>query len=406
MEEVETVEAWSHKFARLRHGHGWSLNDAADQFIAVSPFHELVQRDSVRRQIVRWERGEIETPAEPTRRAIAKMFDLPVDDFWPPKRSALEVPDRLGSEEFLELVSALQQSRVGVGHLAQAEAEVERLCSAYAGQDAESLTVEVNDWLRTLSGLVTGGRVDLRGHAQALRLTGWLALLRSCLMWDHGAEAESMAARVAAAGIAAELDDPVMAAWTWEIQAWIALTKGDMPLAVSLSNAGIDHAPTAPVAAQLHAQKAKAYARMGDQHKTETALEAIRQVLDANPSPHNVRNHFTVDPTKASFYAMDAHRVLGNNQLADALADTVIRTSSAPDGSVISPMRFAEAELTKALVMARAGAVDEALDLADQALAHGRRSVPSLSMVAREVGNEVGQSKPGIASEWVARLQA
>lgn len=399
----QLVEAWHAKFARLRHAHGWSLTQAADQFIAASAVHTEDQAENVRRQIMRWERGSVEAPTLPTRQAIAYMFDLPLEDFWPSRPLAdIAVPDRLAPDEFSDLIAALRLPRVGQAHLDQAEAEVERLCSNYASEDARALTDEVNGWLRTLNELVTNGRVNLAGHAQVIRLTGWLALLRSCLMWDQGNAASCREARVAAAGLAEDLGDPVMAAWSWEIQAWTALTLGDMPQVVAMAEAGIEVAPTAPVAAQLHAQKAKAYARMRDQHKAEVELDAVRRVLDASPTPSNVRNHFNVDPTKASFYAMDTYRVLGVNGLADGMADTVIQTSSAWDGTIVSPMRLAEAQLTKALILARVGSVDQALDRADLAFSYARQSAPSLSMVAREVAREVGQSNPAEAREWAS----
>ena len=268
-------------------------------------------------------------PTEPTRQAIAYMFDLPLEDFWPIRPLAdAAIPDRLAPDEFSDLISALRLPRVGQAHLDQAEAEVERLCSAYASQDASTLIVEVNDWLRTLGELVTNGRVNLAGHAQAIRLTGWLALLRSCLSWDQGHGTACRAARVAAKGLADDLGDQVMTAWSWEIQAWTALTQGDMPQVVAMADAGLTAAPKSPVAAQLHAQKAKAYARMRDHHKAEVSLDAVRRVLDCCETPANVRNHFNVDPTKASFYAMDTYRVLGSNGLADGMADSVIQTST------------------------------------------------------------------------------
>lgn len=92
-------------------------------------------------------------------------------------------------------------------------------------------------------------------------------------------------------------------------------------------NAGVAAAPNSDVAAQLHAQAAKAHSRMGDRRKTEVELDHVRRVLDAIPAPENVRNHFNVDPTKASFYAMDAYRVLGVDAPADAMATHVIETS-------------------------------------------------------------------------------
>ena len=400
------MEAWYAKFARLRRAHCWSLAQAADQFVAASPLHTADQAENVRRQILRWEKGSVEMPTEPTRQAIACMFDLPIEDFWPTRPLAdIAIPDRLAPDEFSDLVAALRLPRVGQSHLDQAAAEVERLCSGYASQEAGTLTLEVNDWLRTLGELVTNGRVNLAGHAQVIRLTGWLALLRSCLMWDQGNGAGCREARVAAAGLADDLGDQVMTAWSWEIQAWTALTKGDMSQVIAMADAGLRAAPKAPVAAQLHAQQAKAYARMRDQHKAEVSLDAVRRVLDSCPTPANIRNHFNVDPTKASFYAMDTYRVLGSNGLADAMADSVIQTSTAWDGTAVSPMRLAEAQLTKALVQAREGSVDEALSTAELALGHTRQSVPSISMVVREVAREVAQTHPEDARDWADHLQ-
>lgn len=400
-------QQWHEKFIRLQEAHGWSQRQTAHAFIAASPHHTSDQLDSVLTAVKRWRRGEIAEPEPATRSAIAAMFNLPVTDFFPVRPLANEnVPDQLSPDEFTDLVAALRAPRVGEVHLEQAAAEVERLCSAYASQDAGSLTVEVDQWMKTLTSLVGDGRVSLRGHAEVLRLTGWLALLRGCLMWDQGDENATIRARTAAQGLASDLDDGPIAAWSWEIRAWMALTQGDMPNVIAAADAGLRHAPAASVAAQLWAQKAKAYARMRDVHKTEVALEHVRTVLDGCELPGNLRNHFAVDPTKASFYAMDAYRTLGNatSALADAMADTVIATSTSPDGRILSPMRLAEAQLTKAVLAARDGSTDTAIDLAATALGHGRRSTPSLLLVGSEVARELDYREPRAGREFRAHL--
>ena len=111
------------------------------------------------------------------------------------------------------------------------------------------------------------------------------------------------------------------------------------------------------------------------------------------------------DPTKASFYAMDAYRVLGNDSLAEAHAETVIRTSTASDGRIIAPMRLAEAQLTRAVVLARSGDVDGALSLADAAMSYDRRCTPSLGLVGAEVAAEVGRYREGAAAPFMRHLQ-
>lgn len=404
---VDAVEPWYEKFRRLRQGRGWSLHRAAEAYIAASDSHTPGQVENVRTSIARWERGSVKDPDAASKAAIARMFDLPFGDFWSARHMVDEVvPAPLAEAEFADLVAAMRSPRVGVEHLEQAAAQVERLCSEYASRDAAPLVLEVDQWLRDLRGLVANGRVNLAGHGQVLELTGWLALLRSCLMWDRGDALSSQQARVAAAGFAEDLGDGVMGAWTWEIQAWRALTLGDTPQVVAFANAGIEAAPSASVAAQLHALKGKAYARMGDKHKTEVALENVRQVLDTAPTPANLRNHFNVDPTKASFYMMDAYRVLGDDAQAEAMADSVIRTSTAWDGTSVSPMRTAEAQLTKATVSARRGDVDAAVAYVEQGLGHERRSAPSLTLVAREVTAEIGRHDPTTADDFAAHLRS
>lgn len=400
------MELWWQKFQRMRRARGWSLAVAADAFVAASELHTPAQVENVRRSLIRWEHGGVSMPNEATRRAIARMFDLPVSDFWPDRPFAdVVVPERLAPDAFAELIEALRMPKVGAAHLEQAEAEVERLCTAYASIDAKELIIEVDAWAAELAGLVSDGRVNLAGHQQVLRLSGWLALLRSCLMWDQGYEAASRQARVLVDGIAHDLGDPVMAAWGWEIQSWTALTQGDMPQAIAAADAGIAHAPAAPVAAQLWSQKAKAFSRMADKHKTEIALEQVRHVLDHNEPPANVRNHFAVDPTKASFYAMDAYRVLRDDALADAMAETVIRTSRAWDGRVISPMRLAEAQLTRAIVLARNADINGAVSMAEEAISYDRRSSPGLLLVTNELAAEVRRQQPQTAIAFARRVR-
>ena len=68
--------------------------------------------------------------------------------------------------------------------------------------------------------------------------------------------------------------------------------------------------PRHPVAVQLAAQAAKAWARIGDRRQTEVALDRGRRLLDSLPYPDNIDNHFVVNPTKFDFYAMDCYRML------------------------------------------------------------------------------------------------
>jgi hypothetical protein len=102
-------------------------------------------------------------------------------------------------------------------------------------------------------------------------------------------------------------------------------------------------------------------------------------------SPENLDHHFVVDPAKFDFYAMDCYRILGENELARLYAQEVIRSSTDFDGTQRKPMRIAEAQITLGVVAAREGDLNEAIGHGRKALALERQSLPSLTMVARDL---------------------
>jgi hypothetical protein len=52
-------------------------------------------------------------------------------------------------------------------------------------------------------------------------------------------------------------------AWAQEMRAWFALTRGDYRGVLAAAEVGHSVAPHSRAAVQLHAQKAKAWARIG-----------------------------------------------------------------------------------------------------------------------------------------------
>jgi len=172
------------------------------------------------------------------------------------------------------------------------------------------------------------------------------------------------------------------------------VTSGDYHATVAAAREGLAIPRSRGGSVQLLAQEAKAWARLRNRSQVEVSLETGRELLSRLDFPQNPRNHFQVDPTKYDFYAMDCWRITGEDRLAAAAAETVVRSSVAPDGRSISPMRLAEAQLTQATVMARDGDVSGALVLAEAALRVDRRSLPSLLMIAQELVTEVGRIAP------------
>jgi tetratricopeptide (TPR) repeat protein len=177
------------------------------------------------------------------------------------------------------------------------------------------------------------------------------------------------------------------------MHAWFALTRGDYRGVIAAAEAGHSAAPSSRAAVQLYAQKAKAWARIGDRRQVEVALDQGRALLERLPHPDNLDHHFAVDPAKWDFYSMDCYRLLGaassdssENRLAGNYAREVLRMGTDQSGIERSPMRNAEARITLGVVAARDGDLEGALTYGERALSGNRRSIPSLLMVSRELG--------------------
>jgi tetratricopeptide (TPR) repeat protein len=199
---------------------------------------------------------------------------------------------------------------------------------------------------------------------------------------------------IQALSLGTDADRAEIMAWAHEIRAWINLTTGDYHGVIASARAGIEAAPHHAVAVQLAAQEAKAWARLGDRRQTEVSLDQGRSLLDSMPYPENLDHHFVVDPTKFDFYAMDCYRHLAEDNLAENLADEVIRASTDFDGTERAPMRLAEARITLGVVAARRGDLEQAIHCGEEALSGKRKSLPSLLMVSRDLSRVLRDRYP------------
>jgi hypothetical protein len=117
-------------------------------------------------------------------------------------------------------------------------------------------------------------------------------------------------------------------------------------------------------------------------------------LLDSLPYPERPDHHFVVDPDKFDFYAMDCYRLIGDDKLAEMHAREIIRKTTAADGTPLSPMRKAEAEITLGVVAARNGDLEGAISCGRQALTIDRRSGPSLLLVGSELDEALRERYP------------
>jgi transcriptional regulator with XRE-family HTH domain len=292
-----------------------------------------------------------------------------------------------------ELISRMRASDLTPGALESLNATVLDLCCQYAYRDALELRQEAHEWLRHVAELLRRP-VGLKAHQELLVAGGWLALLAGCVEYDLGMRAGAESTRTAAMQLGAEAGHPAIIGWSHEMSAWFALTQGRFKNAIDAAQAGQLAAPRDSARVQLIAQEAKARARLGEKGLARL-LESGRDVLHQLPYPDRPDNHFQVDPAKWDYYAMDVHRLAGDDELTRRHATTVIADSVAPDGHELAPMRIAECRLSLAVVAARQGDLEHAVSLGLAALGGARQSKPHLAMVAAELDQALGDRFPG-----------
>ncbi|MBF6170476.1 XRE family transcriptional regulator [Nocardia blacklockiae] len=356
--------------------------------------HNLPTDSTLLRNWRRWESGE-SRPDDFYAPIIAAAFDTVTAAFFPKARPNRD--DELLSStgmDTLEFIGRLRMSDVSSATLDAIRITAERLCSEYPCTDPHELHAEGTAWLRRITSLLDG-RLTLAQHREVLVLAGWVALLVGCVDYDLGWRTAAEATRRAAVSLGQEAEHAEIIGWGAEMAAWFALTQGNYRGAIEAADAALATTQRLGVGVQLAAQQAKAYARLGDRGRMESALKQGRAILEQLDHPANLDNHFVVDPQKFDFYAMDCCRVAGDDVLAEKYARQVIRNSTGPDGALRKPMRLSEAQLTLAVVAVRGRDLELAVDEGLRAFAGRRRSLPSLLWIAGEAAREMIERFPG-----------
>ncbi|MEQ7008821.1 XRE family transcriptional regulator [Actinopolymorpha sp. B17G11] len=382
------LPAWAERIRRERVLRGWSQADAVRALLTHGG-DSLPGREHVLRRWKSWEAGE-HKPDDRYQGLIAATFGTARHAMFPVGRrdASGELVAATGMDT-LEVIARVRRSDLDGTTLDALRLTVDRLCTEYAYVPAEQLVVDGREWLGRVADL-RDGRLTLAQHREVLSLAGWLALLVGCLEFDAGHEPAAEATRRAALSHGQESGDREIEGWAQEMRAWFALTSGDYRGVVAAARAGTEAAKDHSVSVQLAAQKAKAWARIGDRRQVEVALDRGRQILDALPYPDNVAHHFVVDPSKFDFYAMDCYRTLGDDAMAENLAEEVLRTTGDR-----SPMRRAEARFTLGVVAARTGNLEGAVDSGRAAIANARTSLPHFVMLGQELARHLQRRYPG-----------
>ncbi len=376
MTTTDSRPPWARRIVAERERRGWSQRRA----VKVMQAHGNIQSfDSLLRQWKYWEAGT-RLPDDHNQRLIARTFGTVAGALFA-ATPTLEVADA-GT---LEVLARIRGTDITPDSLEAIEAAVDRLGVDYSRAPSDVLHADGHRWLTRLTGLLEG-RLTLAQHRDILSLAGRVALLVGCVEYDLGQRDAAESTRLAAQSLGEESGDANVVGWACEMGAWYHLTQGRYLETIRAADAGLAAVDSShSVGVQLAAHKAKAWARLGDRRETEVAVDQGRRLLEALPECGNLENHFVVDPSKWDFYTMDAYRHVGEDDLAAMYADEVIRTGTADDGTVVRPMRVAEAHITRGVVAARAGDRDAAVGEGRTALGLSRKSLPSLLLHSREL---------------------
>ena len=389
-----------------REARGWSQREAVRRLRMHSP-ENLPSDESLIRSWKKWEAGD-HLPDGFYRPLIAELFGTVTAAMFPELPAASADPALLVATGMstMEIVARVRSSSVDNATLEGLRITADQLCCEYPYMPSSQLAMEGQQWLRRITTLLERN-LTLSQHREVLSLAGLVALLVGCVENDMGNRRAAEATRRSALALGTEADDRRVMGWAHEMSAWFSLTDADYPGVIAAADAGIAAAGTRDVSVQLHAQRAKAFARVGDRHNLEIALHTGRRLLEDQPYPDDLSHQFVIDPGKWDFYAMDCYRQSGQDELAQAYAEEILRAGTSPDGQVRTPMRNAEAQVTLAVVAARSGDLTSAISFGEQALSGERKSLPSLLMISQELAAVIRQRWPDEreTEEYVGRLR-
>jgi len=286
-------------------------------------------------------------------------------------------------------------SDLGQSTLDTLQEAADLLCRAYPSAPAPELRARVKQRLRYVARLLSG-RTTLRQHRELVVTAGagWLSLLLGCLHYDLGEREEAEAARQAAYHAGMQAGHGEIIAWSCELAAWFALTEGRYQDVVGYADAGQQHAGLTNAMVQLVLQQARGLARLGEQGQVRASLDRGAKLLEQLPRAEHPEHHFVFDHTKWIFYAATCYTWLGDDEPAEEHAREIIAYHQRPDGTSNAPMRTANSHMDLAVICARRGDLDEAIDHGLSAFSFERKTEASLLSRAADLDRILGERYP------------
>jgi transcriptional regulator with XRE-family HTH domain len=288
----------------------------------------------------------------------------------------------------IELGRRALASDVGDGTCEQIEASVDDMAVAYHRTPPAVLLPRVRVHLGYVTGLL-GGKATLLQRRRLMVSGGWLSLLAATVLADLHDDPTAMACLRTAAQLAGETGHVEIAAWVLETRGWVAVTSGRYKEAAALAVSAQEAAPRGTSALiQATAQEGRAWARLGDQARTRSALARVEALASPLRLPEMPEHHYQYDPAKAEAYVVTTLAWSGDPAAEDLARDVLARFESPADGEP-RRRRATAARLDLALALAKRGRLDEAAGTAFDAVTSGYL-VPSNFWRAAEIVEATG----------------
>jgi tetratricopeptide (TPR) repeat protein len=285
--------------------------------------------------------------------------------------------------DIMLMIQEADRTDIGPGTIEGLYTLFDKLCRDYPSAAAP----EVRRKLKRLYARVMHlrqGRMTLTQHRELIAISGWITALLACVDWDMNHREAAETARDATLRFANDIGHSELTAWSYELQAWFALTEGRYSDVTSIAKAAQTIGGENSAIVQLIMQEARGWSRLGNRSAAESAIERGHDLLQKLPAI-NYPRHFIYDRTKFPFYVASCYQWLGDDAKAEAFARQVLSECEQYGTTERSPMRMAETHITLGIIYARRGDLDGAVESGSHALTYERKSGPSLLIRAGEL---------------------
>ena len=314
-------------------------------------------------------------------------------------------PESGEDADIILMLAEADRTDIGPGTIESLYTIFDKLCRDYPSDPAPELQHKLKRLYARMMRL-RQGRMTFAQHRELIALSGWVTALIACVDWDMNEREAAEAARAATFRFAKEIGHAELTAWSYELQAWFALTEGRYSDVTSIAKAAQTIGGENSAIVQLVMQEARGLSRLGSRKAAESAIERGYSLLQRLPATYYPR-HFIYDRTKFPFYVASCYQWLGDDAKAEDFANQVFKECEANGTALRSPMRLADVHITLGVIHVQRGDLGGAVESGSQALTYQRKSGPSLLIRANELNSAINEKFPGAheANDFDERLR-